>query len=145
MTTAEIRGVTLSLIERSPSSGILRRWSCHSSLCSSKRVLTRCTMAASFGKVLTRLTGRWGAVTLATLCQGTCRYSLLRSRIPGISEKVLAKTLRDLEHAGLVDRRQHAAVPPHVDYTLTNLGTEIAQRMRGLVDWIDAHIDDLTY
>lgn len=96
-------------------------------------------------EVLTRLTGRWGAVTLATLCQGTCRYSLLRSRIPGISEKMLAKTLRDLEHAGLVDRRQLAAVPPHVEYTLTNLGTEIAQRMRGLVDWIDAHIDDLTY
>ncbi len=90
------------------------------------------------------VTGRWGVPTLATLTRGRVRYSALRAQIPGISEKMLAKTLRDLECAGLVNRRQQAAMAPHVDYSLRALGIDIAYRMRGLMDWVDLHVHDLS-
>ncbi len=69
-------------------------------------------------EVLGHVTGRWGGLVLGALLDGTKRYSELRNRIDGISEKMLAQTLRDLERDGLVLRRQYPAVPPRVDYTL---------------------------
>ena len=70
-------------------------------------------------EVLGHVTGRWGGLVLAALSGGTRRYSEIRAKIDGISEKMLAQSLRDLERDGLVVRRQHPTVPPRVDYTLT--------------------------
>jgi DNA-binding HxlR family transcriptional regulator len=94
-------------------------------------------------EVLGHVTGRWGGLVLGALTHGTRRYSELRARIEGISEKMLAQTLRDLERDGLVLRRQYPAVPPRVDYTLTPGGMEVAQRVESLIGWLQDHVHEL--
>lgn len=90
--------------------------------------------------VLKHLTSRWGVLVLIALQDGTLRFSDLRRRIGGISERMLAQTLHWLEADGMVARRDHGTVPPHVDYRLTPLGQEAAERVRGLADWIEANL-----
>lgn len=94
-------------------------------------------------EVLGHVTGRWGGLVLGALLEGTRRYSELRARIEGISEKMLAQTLRDLERDGLLVRRQYPAVPPRVDYTLTPAGVEVARRLDSLIGWLQDHVTEL--
>jgi DNA-binding HxlR family transcriptional regulator len=94
--------------------------------------------------VLAHVTGRWGSLVLAALrTAGVLRFSELRDRIDGISEKMLAQTLRDLERDGLLVRKSRPIVPPYVDYRLTEMGTGVAERVDGLVRWVEAHVRDL--
>ncbi len=90
--------------------------------------------------VLRHVTSRWGVLVLLVLAEGTQRFSGLRRRIGGVSEKMLAQTLQWLEDDGLVDRHEFPVVPPHVEYTLTPLGAEAAERVRGLADWIELNL-----
>ena len=69
------------------------------------------------------------------------RWSELRRRADGISEKMLAQTLRQLEADGLVRRDAKAVVPPHVEYSLTPLGRELAGHLLPLMAWISARAD----
>ena len=108
----------------------MERGDCYSAACPAREVLGH-------------VTGRWGGLVLGALTGGTRRYSELRARIDGISEKMLAQTLRDLERDGLVVRRQYPAVPPRVDYTLTPGGMEVAQRVESLIGWLQDHVHDL--
>ncbi len=71
------------------------------------------------------------------------RFSQLRDHIDGISEKMLAQTLRELERDGLVARRSLGTVPPHVEYRLTPLGTGVAEHVGALVDWVESHVRQL--
>ncbi|WP_050475985.1 winged helix-turn-helix transcriptional regulator [Herbaspirillum rhizosphaerae] len=87
--------------------------------------------------VLKHITSRWGVLILVALLAGTHRFSDLRRKIGGVSEKMLAQTLQDLEGDGLVIRKSYDVVPPHVDYTLSPLGLEAAQRVEALTDWIE--------
>ncbi|AJP70951.1 winged helix-turn-helix transcriptional regulator [Sphingomonas hengshuiensis] len=87
--------------------------------------------------VLRHVTSRWGVLVLIVLEDGTHRFGALRRRIGGVSERMLAQTLQWLEQDGLVVRTAHAVVPPHVEYGLTPLGVEAAQRVRALADWIE--------
>jgi len=90
--------------------------------------------------VLKHITSRWGVLILVALLAGTHRFSDLRRKIGGISEKMLAQTLQDLEGDGLVIRKSYDVVPPHVDYTLSSLGLEAAQRVEALTDWIESSL-----
>jgi DNA-binding HxlR family transcriptional regulator len=93
---------------------------------------------------LSHVSGRWGSLVLAGLASaGTLRFSQLRARIQGVSEKMLSQTLRELERDGLVTRRSYPVVPPRVEYALTPLGTGVAAHVAATVDWIDAHVRDL--
>lgn len=87
--------------------------------------------------VLKHLTSRWGVLVLVALLAGTHRFSDLRRKVGGVSEKMLAQTLQDLESDGLVLRKSYDVVPPHVEYSLTPLGLEAAQKMEALTDWIE--------
>ena len=69
--------------------------------------------------LLDHITSRWGVLILVALSSGTMRWGELRRWARGISEKMLAQTLRTLEADGLVLREQRPVVPPHVDYSLT--------------------------
>lgn len=64
------------------------------------------------------------------------RWGELRRIIEGISEKMLASTLRTLEQDGIVHCAAQASIPPRVDYSLTETGTELAARLLPLMDWI---------
>lgn len=88
-------------------------------------------------EVLKHVTSRWGVLVLLVLEGGTHRFSELRRAIGGVSERMLAQTLQWLEGDGLVRRVARDVVPPHVEYSLTPLGREAAQRVRGLADWIE--------
>jgi DNA-binding HxlR family transcriptional regulator len=94
-------------------------------------------------EVLKHITSRWGTLVLVALLSGTQRFSDLRRKIGGVSEKMLAQTLQGLEGDGLVLRRAHDVVPPHVDYTLTPLGREAAQRVEALTDWIEINLPQI--
>jgi DNA-binding HxlR family transcriptional regulator len=89
------------------------------------------------------VTGRWGGLVIAALLPGTMRFSALRERVNGISEKMLAQTLRELERDRLLIRRQFREVPPRVEYGLTPAGVEVAQRLNYLIGWIEDHVRDL--
>jgi len=93
--------------------------------------------------VLGHVTSRWGTLVLGALLDGTHRYSELRARIDGISEKMLAQKLREFERDGLVTRRQFPIVPPRVEYSLTPTGKEVALRLRALIAWLEVHVRDL--
>ena len=71
------------------------------------------------------------------------RFAELRRMLGGVSERMLAKSLQQLEAHHLLVRVGHPMVPPHVDFTLTPLGQEAAARMAGLTDWIEENIHAL--
>lgn len=87
-------------------------------------------------EILDHVTSRWGVLVLLVLRERTHRFSELRQRIGGVSEKMLAQTLRILEMDGFVNRRAYAEVPPRVEYSLTPLGAEVAAHVGALGDWI---------
>ena len=91
--------------------------------------------------VLQHLTSRWGVLVMAVLATGTFRFAALRRRIGGVSERMLAQTLQQLEGDGFVHRKDYGEVPPRVEYSLTPLGTTAAQHLVGLVGWIEANLD----
>ena len=94
--------------------------------------------------VLRHVTSRWGVLVLIALSVETRRFSELRRHINGISERMLAQTLQALEGDGFVLRVSHPVVPPHVDYSLTPLGLEVAERVRELADWIEVNMPRIT-
>lgn len=93
--------------------------------------------------VLNHITSRWGVLVLIALQDGVQRFSALRRRIGGVSERMLTQTLRQLEADGFVLRTAHPVVPPHVEYTLTPLGEEVAVKVRDLVVWIEGNLEQL--
>lgn len=88
-------------------------------------------------EVLRNVTSRWAVLILVALRSGTHRFSDLRRKINGISEKMLAQTLQTLEQDGFVLRVAHPVIPPHVEYSLTPVGQEVSQRVEDLADWIE--------
>ena len=91
-------------------------------------------------EVLKHITSRWGVLILVALLEGTHRFSDLRRKIGGISEKMLAQTLQSLEADGLVNRKSFKVIPPHVEYSLTTLGQEAGQQVEALANWIEQNL-----
>ena len=92
-------------------------------------------------EVMRHVTSRWGVLVLIALQGGMHRFSELRRKVNGVSERMLSQTLQWLEADGLVHRRSLPVVPPHVEYSLTPLGREAATRVAALADWIEEHLD----
>jgi DNA-binding HxlR family transcriptional regulator len=93
--------------------------------------------------VLEHVTSKWGVLILVALVDGTLRWSALRRRIEGVSEKMLAQTLQTLEADGLVRREARPVIPPHVDYSLTSLGYDLVKRLLPLLEWIGEHAEGI--
>jgi len=93
--------------------------------------------------VLSHVTSRWGVLVLLALRDGPVRWGELRRTIEGVSEKMLASTLRTLEHDGIVHREAQPTVPPRVDYSLTESGHELAERLVPLMEWLVEHADGI--
>lgn len=90
--------------------------------------------------VLDHVTSRWGVLVLVALLEGTHRFSELRRKVGGVSEKMLAQTLQALEHDGFVHREVFPVIPPRVEYRLTPLGEEVAGKVEALADWIEENL-----
>ena len=90
-------------------------------------------------QILNRVGDKWSILVIAMLDRGTQRFTELRREIEGISQRMLALTLRQLERDGLVRRTVYPVVPPKVEYELTDLGSTLLESVRGLVSWAQKH------
>ena len=86
--------------------------------------------------VLRHVVDRWTPLVVTVLADGPSRFGELRSRIGGVTPKVLTQTLRSMERDGLVTRTQLPGVPPRVDYELTDLGRSLQAPIGALRTWI---------
>ncbi|GGQ92759.1 winged helix-turn-helix transcriptional regulator [Streptomyces flaveolus] len=97
--------------------------------------------------VLEHMTSRWGVLVLIELLDRPHRFSELRRAVGrvgrSVSEKMLTQTLQTLERDGLVHRDAKPVIPPRVDYSLTPLGREAAERVRGLAEWTRERMTDV--
>ncbi|MEW5852772.1 MAG: helix-turn-helix domain-containing protein [Myxococcota bacterium] len=86
--------------------------------------------------ILNHVVSKWGTLIMLALHDRTYRYAELRRCVGGVSEKMLAQTLRTLEEDGFVLRRDFGEVPPRVEYELTPMGRELAKHIAALGRWI---------
>jgi DNA-binding HxlR family transcriptional regulator len=95
-------------------------------------------------EMLARIGDKWSVSVIHVLGDaGTLRFNELRSRVDGISQRMLTVTLRGMERDGLVTRTVYPEVPPRVEYALTRLGATLRQLVRGLVEWSGAHLKEV--
>ncbi|MEU9003550.1 winged helix-turn-helix transcriptional regulator [Streptomyces sp. NPDC059982] len=94
-------------------------------------------------ETLEHVTGRWGSLTVGALREGPCRFNELRRRVEGVSEKMLSQTLHALERDGIVHREAQPTNPPRVDYELTPLGREVADRLLSLIRFVEGGMDEV--
>ncbi|PRX50247.1 HxlR family transcriptional regulator [Prauserella shujinwangii] len=92
---------------------------------------------------LEHVTGRWGILAMAALLEGTFRFNALRRRVDGVSEKMLAQTLQQLERDGFVHREARPTIPPHVEYSLTALGRAVAERLHDLIELVEGRLPEV--
>lgn len=92
---------------------------------------------------LARIANKWTAMIVIVLGDGPRRFGEVRTAVDGISGKVLAETLRDLERDGIVSRTAYDEMPPRVEYELTPLGTTLRDPLAALGAWAEAHIDEV--
>ncbi|WP_395106362.1 winged helix-turn-helix transcriptional regulator [Actinomadura sp. SCN-SB] len=90
--------------------------------------------------VMDVIAGRWKPSILWALDGRARRFGELRRLLPGITEKVLASSLRELEADGIVHREVYDEVPPRVEYSLTLRGVSLNEALRPLGEWGQRHL-----
>ena len=96
-------------------------------------------------QVIARIADKWTMLVITALeGEEALRFSELRRRIEGVSQKMLTQTLRALERDGLVTRTLYPTIPPRVDYELTDLGRDAAGLFDGLIEWAEQHVAEIT-
>ncbi|WP_105168933.1 winged helix-turn-helix transcriptional regulator [Pseudoalteromonas sp. T1lg23B] len=93
--------------------------------------------------VIAQIGDKWSMLILFALVDGADRFNSLKSRIIGISQRMLTQTLRDLEREGYVKRTVFPEVPARVEYELTAMGKGIVKPLYQLVTWADEHHDEI--
>lgn len=88
-------------------------------------------------EVLDRVAGKWSVQIIVAAARGPVRFTELERSIDGISRRMLTLTLRNLERDGLLARTVYATVPPKVEYTLTEIATELHESLLGLTAWAE--------
>jgi len=95
-------------------------------------------------RVLDLIADKWTVLIITLLEDEPKRFSQLQRSIGGISQKMLAQTLRGLERDGLVTRTIYPEVPPRVEYTLTPLGRTLIEPIAAIRDWAESYITSVT-
>ncbi|WP_312867602.1 winged helix-turn-helix transcriptional regulator [Amycolatopsis pithecellobii] len=93
--------------------------------------------------LLDRIGDRWTMLVVGILSEGDSRFSHLRRRVEGVSQKMLTQTLRGLERDGLVRRTVYPEVPVRVEYALTDAGRTLCEPLRALQEWAITHAVDV--
>ena len=93
--------------------------------------------------ILEHLTSKWSVLVLRCLSDGVHRFSELRQRIEGVREKMLSQTLKTLEQDGFILRTVYPVVPPKVEYQLTILGSQAAEKTMYLIGWIEKSLPEI--
>jgi DNA-binding HxlR family transcriptional regulator len=93
--------------------------------------------------VLDHVGDKWTALVIANLADGTLRFSEIKRRVVGISQRMLTETVRGLERDGVLLRTVYPSVPPQVEYSLTPLGKSLVPLVMALVHWALEHRSEI--
>ena len=93
--------------------------------------------------VVTQIGDKWAMLILFSLVDEADRFNSIKSRIVGISQRMLTQTLRDLEREGYVNRTAYPEVPVKVEYELTEMGRGLVKPLYQLVQWAEQHHDQI--
>ncbi|NKB63417.1 MAG: transcriptional regulator [Gammaproteobacteria bacterium] len=93
--------------------------------------------------VVAQIGDKWSVLILFVLIEGPDRFNSLKSRVVGISQRMLTQTLRDLEREGYVNRTVYPEVPVKVEYELTSMGRDLIKPLYQLVSWAETHHDEI--
>jgi DNA-binding HxlR family transcriptional regulator len=96
--------------------------------------------ACTSREALEHVTGKWSLLALSALAESPRRFGELRRRIEGVSEKMLAQSLQTLERDGWVHREVRSAIPPHVEYRLTDDGTALVPHLLALIEFVEGRM-----
>jgi DNA-binding HxlR family transcriptional regulator len=102
-------------------------------------MLSTCPSRTSLAKIA----NKWTAMIVISLSNGPQRFGMIRQEVGGISGKVLAETLRDLERDGILTRTSYDEMPPRVEYELTALGGTLREPLGALGQWAEHHIEEV--
>lgn len=94
-------------------------------------------------EILEHLANKWSILVLRCLSDGVHRFSELKQRIEGVSEKMLAQTLKMLEQDGFILRTVYPVVPPKVEYQLTITGSQAADKVMQMIHWIERGLPEI--
>ena len=94
-------------------------------------------------QILDRIADKWSLLVMALLENRTMRFTELLKTVDGVSQRMLTVTLRQLERDGLVSRTVFPVIPPHVEYSLTDLGRSLNTTVTALVTWTESHQSDI--
>ena len=95
-----------------------------------------CDVICPLEEALSLIGGKWKIRILCTLyVDGTQRYNDLAKKTGGITNAMLSASLKDLEAAGIITRRQYEEIPPRVEYSLTERGRELWPILHRLAHW----------
>ena len=98
-----------------------------------------CSRGCPVEATLERIGGKWKGVALYHLLEGTKRYNELKRDVGNVTQRMLTKQLRELEHDGLIVRRVYPVVPPRVEYSLSEKGRTLEPILLALRDWGEQH------
>jgi DNA-binding HxlR family transcriptional regulator len=79
--------------------------------------------------------GKWKSLVLCSLKDGKLRFSQINKKLPEITQRMLTKTLRELEKDRIINRKVYAEVPPKVEYSLTPKGESVLPILDSLCEW----------
>lgn len=89
--------------------------------------------------------GKWKALLLWNLSDGSLRFHELQKRFPGLTQKMLTQQLRDMEQNGLINRKVYPVVPPKVEYSLTEFGRTLMPVLYAMNKWGNEYINNSTF
>jgi DNA-binding HxlR family transcriptional regulator len=93
----------------------------------------------SVREILDRIGDKWSTLVITNLVEGSLRFSEIKRRISGISQRMLTETVRSLERDGVLLRTVYPSIPPKVEYSLTPLGESLVPLVLSLVHWALEH------
>jgi DNA-binding HxlR family transcriptional regulator len=111
-----------------------------------KHEVPHAAQACEFKDMLDRVGDKWSMLTMFTLKKAPSqrlRFSALKRELPGISQRMLSRTLRQFERDGILTRHVFAEIPPRVEYQLTPLGVDLLMPVRDLIVWLENHWDQI--
>ena len=101
-------------------------------------VVSRETCCTEYHHAVELIGKRWTGAILFVLMDGPLRFSEIKTLVPDLSDRLLSERLKELEGAGIVERRTSAGTPVRVDYALTDKGADLEPAVRSLKAWARA-------
>jgi len=106
--------------------------------------LPACGIGCPVEAALTIVGGKWKGVILYHLRDDTRRFNELRRLIPGVTQRMLTKQLRELEADQIINRKIYRQIPPKVEYSLTKFGLTLSPMLKSLEEWGVEYFEEIS-